>query len=55
MEKLAAADVQWSTMQIMECTICKKERDRRNRLLEGEDERVRQEPFLSALFIRKKQ
>ena len=51
--KLAAADVQWSTMQTMECIICKKERDRRNRLLESEDERVRQEPFLSAPFIHK--
>ena len=39
---LAAADVQWSTMQMMECTICKGERERRNRLLGGEDQRVRQ-------------
>ena len=51
--KLAAADMQWSSMQILECNICKKERDRRNRLLEGEDARVRQEPFLSAPFIHK--
>ena len=50
---LAAADVQWSTMQMMECTICTEERERRNRLLGGEDQRVREEPFLSAPFIHK--
>ena len=52
---LAAADVQWSTMQKMECTICKEGRYRRKRLLGGEDARVRQEPFLSAPFIHNKQ
>ena len=40
-------------MQPMACSICKVERNRRNRLLEEVDPRVREEPFLSAPFIHK--
>ena len=40
-------------MQRMECSTCKTERDRRSRLLEEVDPRVREEPFLSAPFIHK--
>merc|ERR1711904_131204 len=50
---MAAAGAQWNAMQKMECNICRDERERRNRLLEAEDQRVRQEPFLSAPFIHK--
>ena len=50
---MAAAGHHWSAMQCMECSICKTERGRRNRLLEEVDPRVRQEPFLSAPFIHK--
>ena len=35
----------------MECSLCKAERDRRNRVMAGDDPRVRSEPYLSALFI----
>ncbi len=41
----------WEDMQAMECDFCKKERSRRNRLLEQSDERVKQEPFLSAPYV----
>jgi hypothetical protein len=41
----------WEDMQAMECDVCKKERSRRNRLLEQSDERVKQEPFLSAPYV----
>ena len=44
---------QWSEMQHIECKHCKDERHRRNRLLEEEDIRDRQEPFVSAPFIHK--
>ena len=50
---MAAEGRPWSEMQAMECNICKAERERRNRLLEEVDTRVRQEPFLSAPFIHK--
>ena len=52
-KQMAAAGTQWNAMQEMECDICRRERDRRNRLLEAEDQRVRHEPFLSAPFIHK--
>ena len=41
----------WEDMQAMECDFCKKERSRRNRLLEQSDERVKHEPFLSAPYV----
>ena len=44
---------EWPEMQQEECQYCKDERNRRNRLLEEEDARVRQEPFVSAPFIHK--
>ena len=40
-------------MQDLECPFCKTERERRNRVMAGEDPRVRQEPYLSAPFIHK--
>ena len=40
-------------MQEMECEKCKKERERRNRLISSEDIRVREEPFLSAPYMHK--
>ena len=42
---MAAAVAQWSAMQNMQCNISRDERERRNRLLEAEDQRVRHEPF----------
>ena len=40
-------------MQEPECSLCKAERERRNRVMAGEDSRVRNEPYLSAPFIHK--
>ena len=40
-------------MQALECSMCKAERDRRNRVMAGDDPRVRSEPYLSAPFIHK--
>ena len=40
-------------MQDMERSLCKAERDRRNRVMAGDDPRVRSEPYLSAPFIHK--
>ena len=50
---MAAEGHAWSSMQALECEICRRERDRRNRALEAEDPRVHVEPFLSAPFIHK--
>ena len=41
----------WSDMQSLECQQCSAERGRRNRLVEAGDERVLQEPFLSAPYV----
>ena len=43
----------WAEMQVMECEECKKERDRRNRLIAENDLRVQREPFVSAPYIHK--
>ena len=51
--RMAAEGHAWSAMQALECAICTRERDRRNRALEAEDPRVHLEPFLSAPFIHK--
>jgi hypothetical protein len=51
--QMALAGSHWGDMQSMECTLCRAERTRRNRLLDGADTRVRQEPYLSAPFIHK--
>ena len=40
-------------MQQLECPTCQAERERRNRLLDAEDPRVREEPYLSAPFVHK--
>ena len=50
---MAARGSDWCEMQKMECHICSTERDRRNRLLEEADPRVRQELFLSAFLYTK--
>ena len=52
-KSMADHDLNWPAMQEMECTICKEERERRNRVMAGEDPRVRREPYLSAPFIHK--
>ena len=52
-KRMADNDLNWPAMQEMECTICKEERDRRNRVMAGDDPRVRREPYLSAPFIHK--
>jgi hypothetical protein len=40
-------------MQDLECIPCKEERQRRNRLMQQNDPRVRQEPFLNAPYVHK--
>ncbi len=50
---MAARGSDWKAMESLECSICSTERNRRNRLLEEEDPRVHEEPFLSAPFIHK--
>ena len=52
-KRMASAGESWAAMQGQECSICSAERDRRNRVLEVEDPRVRREPYLSAPFIHK--
>ena len=41
----------WEEAQSLECQVCKDERTRRNRLIEADDPRVLQEPFLSATYV----
>ena len=41
----------WPDMQALECELCSEERRRRNRLIESNDARVYQEPFLSAPYV----
>ena len=48
---LARAGKSWNDMLEMECELCKQERQRRCRLVEPNDPRVKREPFLSAPFI----
>ena len=48
---MALCGASWSEMQELECKVCKKERQRRNRLIEPNDPRVLREPFLSAPYI----
>ena len=50
---MAHEEVDWPAMQEMECSLCKAERDRRNRVMAGDDARVRREPYLSGPFIHK--
>ena len=50
---MALSEYHWTEMQSKECSVCRAERSRRNRLLEEADKRVRQEPYLSAPFIHK--
>ena len=52
-KQMAREGKEWNDLQKMECKFCKEERNRRNRLLEEEDVRVRREPFVSAPFIHK--
>ena len=48
---MAAVGLTWNDMQCKECDDCKKERARRNRLIEKNDIRLLQEPFRSAPYI----
>ena len=52
-KRMSALGASWADMQCLECSICSAERQRRNRVLDAEDPRVRQEPYLSAPFIHK--
>ena len=51
--RIADNDLSWPAVQDMECSPCKSERDRRNRVMAGDDPRVRKEPYLSAPFSHK--
>ena len=48
---MALAGEPWSVMQQLECSSCKQERDRRNRLVMPEDPRLKIEPFLSPPYV----
>ena len=50
---MAELGQRWPAMQAMECSLCQAERDRRNRVMDGDDPRVRREPCLPAPFIHK--
>ena len=55
-KRIASTGSSWSTMCAMErqlCIVCSNERQRRSRLLEPEDTRVRREPFLNAPYVHK--
>ena len=52
-KRMADEGLHWPAMQALECSLCKAERDRRNRVMAGDDPRVRSEPYLSAPFIHK--
>ncbi|CAK0869630.1 unnamed protein product [Prorocentrum cordatum] len=43
----------WQAMRELECAECQSERERRNRLVLPEDQRVVQEPFVSAPYMHK--
>lgn len=48
---MALAGESWSAMQQLECSSCKQERERRNRLVMPQDPRLKMEPFLSAPYV----
>ena len=50
---LALQDSNWADMQKMECDVCCKERNRRNRLLAPMDARPKQPPYVTAPYIHK--
>ena len=49
--RLAEAGVKWASMVLMECVECATERRRRNRLIEPQDPRIRQSPFIDAPYV----
>lgn len=52
-KQMSIKGTSWGEMQEMECNVCKKERERRNRLIADADARVQSEPFVSATYIHK--
>ena len=48
---MSQAGSTWQAMVSMECAMCSAERKRRNRLLEPNDKRLHEEPFLSAPYV----
>jgi hypothetical protein len=48
---MAMRNHSWEEMQALECMACKGERQRRNRLMQQSDPRVRQQPFLDVLYV----
>ena len=49
--RLAQAGMKWASMVLMECVECATERQRRNRLIEPQDPRIRQSPFIDAPYV----
>ena len=43
----------WSTCQALECDMCKRKRERRNRVITSGDKRVTQKPFIDAPYMHK--
>ena len=52
-KEMSQAGSTWQVMVSMECAVCNAERQRRNRLLEPNDKRLHEEPFLSAPYVHK--
>ena len=50
---MAESELDWPSMQYMECAICQNERERRNRVMAEDDPRVRRGPYMSAPYIHK--
>ena len=50
-QEMALAGEPWSALHALECSVCKQERDRRNRLVQPEDPRLKMEPFLNAPYV----
>ena len=50
---MSQAECIWQYKVSTECTFCNIERQRRNRLLEPNDKRLHEEPFLSAPYVHK--
>ena len=50
---MSQAGSTWQAKVSMECAVCSAERQRRNRLLEPNDKRFHEEPFLSAPYVHK--
>ena len=44
----------WDAMRAMECSVCKQERERRNRLIEPHDKRIHSDDFKSAPYVHRK-